>query len=116
MGGEGRVDATNGDEIDVNSWAGGRGQAIDHFRRHGQDFGAGTVQEYVRRAVEFYWRADRSRLPAKIDPLDGTIRIYERRTNTFGAYTSDGRPITFHRPATGVRYWTRQPGVSKRGP
>src|SRR5438552_16733930 len=85
-------------------WAGGLSQALDHFRRHGGEFGVAAVEEYVQRAVEFYRRALQLRLPTKVDVLDGTIRIYERRTNTFGAYTFDGRPITFHRPTTGVRY------------
>jgi len=97
-----------GDRLD--RWAGGPAEAIDHFRRHGWAFGAMTAEDYVEKALAFYERARAEGLPVKVDPVDGTVRIYDQRTNTFGAYTPDGRPITLHKPTAGVRYWRRQPG------
>jgi hypothetical protein len=80
---------------------------IDHFRRHGADFGAKTPGEYAEMASVFFVRAQREQLPKKIAP-DGTIRIYDRKTNTFGAYNPDGTTKTFFKPKEGQKYWNRQ--------
>jgi pyocin large subunit-like protein len=80
---------------------------IDHFRRHGADFGATSAREYARMAYEFYGRAQEEKYPKKI-ASDGTIKIYDRKTNTFGAYNSDGTTKTFFKPKNGESYWKRQ--------
>jgi pyocin large subunit-like protein len=80
---------------------------IDHFRRHGADFEAKSAREYARMAYDFFRIAEEERLPKKIAP-DGTIRIYDRRTNTFGAYNPDGTTKTFFKPRNGEKYWKRQ--------
>jgi hypothetical protein len=80
---------------------------IDHFRRHGADFGATSAREYATMAYDFYRRAQEEKYPRKI-ASDGTIRIYDRKTNTFGAYSPDGTTKTFFKPKNGERYWKRQ--------
>ena len=57
-----------------------------HFARHGAAFGARTADEYAGMARDFFVRSQRERLPTKIDPRDGTIRVFDPDTNTFGAF------------------------------
>jgi pyocin large subunit-like protein len=52
-----------------------------YFRDHGQDFGAGSQEEYARLESLFLQDAPRRNLPMKIDK-DGIIRIYDPTTNT----------------------------------
>lgn len=82
---------------------------LGHFQRHGADVGAATPDEYVQVADAFLTRAERQGLPTKIDPVDGTIRVYEPSTNTFGAYNADRTAKTFFKPHGGAAYWAMQP-------
>jgi hypothetical protein len=90
-----------------SSWADPKTLAR-HFEDHGGDFGATTEEEYANMAHDFYTNSDG--LPTKID-TDGTVRIYERDSNTFGSYTSDGRTFTYFKPEEGEAYWDAQPGA-----
>jgi hypothetical protein len=80
---------------------------IDHFRRHGADFGAKSAKDYAKMAAHFFERAQEEKLPTKI-ASDGTIRVYDRKTNTFGAYNPDGTTKSFFKPKDGIKYWNRQ--------
>ena len=80
---------------------------IDHFRRHGADFGAKSARDYAKMAAHFFERAQEEKLPTKI-ASDGTIRVYDRKTNTFGAYNPEGTTKTFFKPKDGIKYWNRQ--------
>lgn len=82
----------------------------DHFERHGADFGAATEQDYANQASEFFRQSQEDGLPTKIDE-NGTIRVYDPNSNTFGAYNPDGTTRTFFKPSSPT-YWNRQPGVS----
>jgi RHS repeat-associated protein len=99
------------------TWANSKTLA-DHFARHGKDFGAKTAQEYSQAASDFLRRSQGQRLPTKIGP-DGTIRVYDPQTNTFGSYTAGGGTRTFYKPdpavhgyKTNLDYWNAQPGTS----
>jgi len=88
----------------------------DHFARHGADFGARTAQEYAEMASAFLRRSQAERLPTKID-AQGVIRVYDPKTNTFGAYNPGGTTRTFYKPGpathgypTNLDYWNAQPG------
>ena len=81
-----------------------------HFLSHGDDFGAASADDYVRQASEFLQNSQRQNLPTKLDP-DGTIRIWDPQTNTFGAYNADGSLRTFFKP-TSPTYFDRQPGTA----
>ena len=83
------------------------GTLKDHFMRHGADFGAKSPREYAEMAFQFYRKAQEEKFPRKVDS-DGTIRIYDPKTNTFGAYNSDGMTKTFFKPKDGKKYWQRQ--------
>ena len=85
----------------------------DHFQRHGADFGAQSEQEYAQMAHDFYLRAQQENLQTKVDPRDGTIRVYDPQTNTFGSYNANGSTRTFFKPTAGQAYFDGQPGVSQ---
>jgi len=74
---------------------------LPHFANHGKDFGARTAGEYSQAASDFLRRSQIERLPTKIG-TDGTIRIYDATTNTFGSYTPGGGTKTFFKPDPAV--------------
>ena len=86
----------------------------DHFARHGKDFGAKSADDYAKQASDFFRRSQADRLPTKID-ADGVIRVYDPRSNTFGAFNPDGTTRTFFKP-TSPTYFDRQPGGAPWGP
>lgn len=91
-----------------------------HFRDHGSDYGAQTPEEYAKQAQDLLQRAVSERLPTKVDPTDGTIRVWDPRTDEFGAYNADGTTKTYYDigknsngnrpPGRAQRYWDKQPG------
>lgn len=85
-----------------------------HFRDHGADFGAKSADEYAAQASQFFRRSQAERLPTKID-ADGVIRVYDSKTNTFGAFNPGGTARTFFKPKSPT-YWDRQPGSAPRTP
>jgi hypothetical protein len=90
----------------ITGW--GRPETLmDHYRRHGADFKAKSAREYAQKASDFFAKAQEEKFPTKIAP-DGTIRIFDRKTNTFGAYNPDGTTKTFFKPKNGPSYWNRQ--------
>ncbi len=94
----------------ASTW-GRPGTLADHFRRHGGGVGARTAEEYAEAASNLLRRSQAERLPTKIDP-EGIIRVYDPRTNTFGAYNPSGTTRTFFKPTRGQAYWADQPGGS----
>jgi hypothetical protein len=80
----------------------------NHFDRHGSDFGATDPIDYADKARDFF-NNNAGSAPTKIDQTDGTIRIYDPTTNTFGSYNADGSTRTFFKP-TSPTYFDRQPG------
>ena len=83
-----------------------------HFERHGKNFGAKTESEYAKMANDFF--NNRFKYEIKTDN-DGTIRVYDPKTNTFGAYNPDGTTKTFFKP-TSPNYWDNQLGQSSNIP
>jgi RHS repeat-associated protein len=75
----------------------------DHAIRHGDDFGAKSAVDYANKANEFF----KSRSSASISRFekDGQLYMYQKKTNTLGVYTSDGKTVTYMKPDRGVRYW-----------
>ncbi|WP_027936970.1 hemagglutinin repeat-containing protein [Anaeroarcus burkinensis] len=79
----------------------------DHYERHGSDFGATSPSEYAEMANDFY--NNQSQYQVKVDE-NGTTRVYDPSTNTFGSYNADGTTKTFYKPKRGIDYWNDQPG------
>jgi hypothetical protein len=67
-------------------------------RRLRRSDGAGVRSQ----ASEFFQRGLADELPTKIHPKTGTIRIYDLKTNTFGAYNANGTTRTFDKPDPGM--------------
>jgi len=87
---------------------GNPGSLRDHFERHGADFKAKDEDDYARQAHAFLERARTEGLPTKVD-AEGTIRIFDPKTRTFGAYNRNGTTKTFFKPNS-RDYFDRQPG------
>jgi pyocin large subunit-like protein len=81
----------------------------DHFDRHGRDFASKSPDDYAAQAWHLLQRARAESLPMKIDPTDGTLRIFDPKTRAFAAYNREGRTKTFFKPESPT-YWQRQPG------
>ncbi|MES2481619.1 MAG: RHS repeat-associated core domain-containing protein, partial [Pseudomonadota bacterium] len=97
-----------------NCW--GRPETLDnHFVRHGGSFGATSAEEYAKQAQHFRERGlNNPATEFRIDK-DGTLRIYDRATNTFGSYNPDGSTKTFYRPGSKERYWDMEGRDAKWG-
>lgn len=108
----GAVAANGADDIirlsTKDSWANLK-TLDDHFARHGADFGAKSADDYASMASGFFQRGGAQQIPTKIAP-DGTVRMFDPATNTFGAFAPNGMTKTFFKP-TSPTYWSRQPGV-----
>lgn len=65
-----------------------------------------SAEEYTKRANDFYKRGKSEKLPTVIDK-SGNIRMYDPKTNTFGAYNSDGTTRSFYKP-TSKNYFENQ--------
>ena len=79
-----------------------------HFRDHGADFGAKNADDYAQQASDFLRRSQAQGLPTKIDG-DGVIRVFDPKSNAFGAFNPDGTTRTFFKPSSST-CWDRQPG------
>lgn len=86
-----------------------------HFRDHGADFAAKNPHDYAAQAASFFQRSQVQRLPTKID-ADGVIRVYDPKTNTFGAFNPNGTTRTFFKPSRRAAYWNDQAGVAPWSP
>jgi hypothetical protein len=92
----------------AGSWA-NPATLITHFDDHGSDFAATSPQHYATMASRFFSTSQQLRLPTKLSP-DGTIRVFDRQSNTFGSYDIYGATKTFFKPKSPT-YWDRQPGI-----
>ena len=87
----------------------------EHFQKHGSEFRAATVQDYLQLA-----QALRDR-PAGGDVLervreDGVVTRFDRGSGAFIAFGADGVIRTFFRPNDGERYFERQAERSHGAP
>lgn len=94
-----------------NDW-GNPGTLGDHVARHGADFGTSDPRRYAQLAHRFIERAHQ---PGNGDEIkrngdDGSIRVYDPTTGTFGAYNADDSTRTLFKPRNGQAYFDRQPG------
>lgn len=90
-----------------------RERYVDHFRKHGAEFGNISMEEYLHQA-----QALRDK-PAGGDILedvrtDGVVTRYERSTRTFLAFNADRTIRTYFRPNDGEAYFHRQTWRERR--
>jgi pyocin large subunit-like protein len=77
-----------------------------HFRRHGEEFGARTAEEYEQLAMSFVRRRGTDGVESFVSG-DGFVFMYEPSANTFLIHRSGGELVTFYKPTT-INYWQRQ--------
>lgn len=80
---------------------------LDHFAKHGREFGGISAEEYLRQAQTLRDR------PAGKDVLevvraDGVITRFDKESGAFLAFNSDLTIRTFFKPNDGVNYFWRQ--------
>ncbi|MCL5960389.1 MAG: hypothetical protein M1358_13965 [Chloroflexi bacterium] len=71
---------------------------VDHFQRHGSDFGVEGVLEYELLAKTFLNRPSSSTLITKTRVTNGDIVRFDTTTEHFGVKASDGTIRTFYKP------------------
>lgn len=80
---------------------------LDHYAKHGAEFGDITREQYLSAAQAVRdARAGGDILEAR--RRDGTISRYDRKTGAFLAFNLDGTIRTFFKPDDGERYFQRQ--------
>jgi pyocin large subunit-like protein len=76
------------------------------FERNGEDFGAESVEAYVRKARAFV-----SRPPSGVERMErpnGDTLFYDADANIFAVADKAGLPKTMFKPRDGAKYWKEQ--------
>lgn len=81
-------------------------QYVDHFKKHGHEFGDITIEEYLQMANDLI-NSDSDTLHTKISK-DGDYVFYDEATNEFLVLSDDGYIRTFFKPNAGIDYYNRQ--------
>ena len=84
-----------------------RQKFLDHYDKHGAEFGSISREEYLRQAQQLRDR------PAGIGVLevtraDGVVTRFDRQSGAFLAFNSDLTIRTFFKPNDGENYFRRQ--------
>ncbi len=84
-----------------------RDMMLQHYAKHGKEFGNISVDQYLRMAQEL---RDAPKSDGLLEAVreDGVITRFQRKTGYFGAYNPDRTIRTFFIPADGERYFLRQ--------
>ena len=84
-----------------------RQKLIDHYRKHGREFGTITVEQYLRGAQELRDRPAGGAILEAARP-DGSVTRFDRDSGDFIAFSRDGVIRTYFKPTDGERYYKRQ--------
>ncbi len=88
-----------------------RRKFLDHYKKHGAEFGSISQEEYLRQA-QVLRDSPAGREILEAVRADGVITRFDRNSGAFLAFNSDLTIRTFFKPNDGERYFRRQ---SKRG-
>jgi pyocin large subunit-like protein len=80
---------------------------VDHYRKHGREFGEITMEQYLRNAQELRDRPAGGAILESVRP-DGVVTRFDRGSGDFIAFNRDGVIRTYFRPADGEAYYKRQ--------
>jgi len=80
---------------------------IDHFQKHGREFGSISKEQYLLKAQELRDRPAGGNILEHARP-DGVITRFDRATGDFIAFNADGVIRTYFRPNDGEAYFRRQ--------
>ncbi len=84
-----------------------RQKLVDHYHKHGREFGAITMEKYLSGAQELRDRPAGGTILENERP-DGTITRFDRLSGDFIAFNKNGIIRTYFRPADGEAYYERQ--------
>jgi hypothetical protein len=84
-----------------------RQKMVDHYRKHGREFGAITMEMYLGRAQELRDRPAGGAILESVRP-DGVVTRFDRESGEFIAFNRNGVIRTYFRPADGEAYYRRQ--------
>ena len=84
-----------------------RQKMVDHFKKHGSEFGSITMAQYLQQAREL---RDRPMTKDVLESVrsDGVISRFDRSSGAFIAFHPDGVIRTFFKPNDGEAYFWRQ--------
>jgi pyocin large subunit-like protein len=80
---------------------------IDHYQKHGKEFGKISREEYLRLAQDLRDRALDGNI-LEVKKPDGVVTRFDRKGGAFLAFNRDGVIRTFFRPNDGEAYFWRQ--------
>jgi len=84
-----------------------RQKMVDHYRKHGREFGTITMDLYLGKAQELRDRPAGGAILEALRP-DGVVTRFDRESGDFIAFNRDGVIRTYFRPADGEKYYQRQ--------
>ena len=84
-----------------------RQKMVDHYRKHGREFGTITMEQYLRKAQELRDRPAGGEVLETVRP-DGVVTRFDRESGDFIAFNREGVIRTYFRPADGEAYYKRQ--------
>jgi pyocin large subunit-like protein len=84
-----------------------RQKLVDHYQKHGREFGTITVEQYLNKAQELRDRPTGGAILETARP-DGTVTRFDRESGDFIAFSRDGTIRTYFRPTDGEAYYQRQ--------
>jgi len=80
---------------------------IDHYQKHGREFGSISKKQYLLQAQVLRDRPAGGDILEHVRP-DGVVTRFDRATGDFIAFNSDGVIRTYFRPNDGEAYFRRQ--------
>ena len=88
-----------------------RQKFLDHYDKHGSEFGSISREEYLRQAQELRDRPLNASV-LEVVRSDGVVTRFDKTTGAFLAFNADLTIRTYFKPNDGEAYFRRQ---SKRG-
>jgi len=84
-----------------------RQKLLEHYQKHGGEFGSVTLDEYLLQAQTL---RDRQAGGGVLEFVrtDGVVTRYDRSSAAFIAFNSDGTIRTYFKPNAGESYFNRQ--------
>jgi pyocin large subunit-like protein len=86
-----------------------RQKLIDHYRKHGREFGTITMEQYLSGAQELRDRPSGGEI-LEDARADGSITRFDRKSGDFIAFNRNGVILTYFKPSDGEAYYKRQLG------
>ena len=86
-----------------------RQKLVDHYQKHGREFGSITMEQYLRGAQELRDRPSGGPILEAARP-DGSVTRFDRESGDFIAFSRNGVILTYFKPTDGERYYKRQLG------